>query len=331
MYLLEKESNKFINTFETVKELEDVLNKYLLVTIGEPLSNITIKKHSEIKYHYSEFAYYKKNVALYPETTHFMIFFDHNIILYEQIEDRGWIRSEFTIKKIYTFYIKYPYEYLNINKPLGSNTFDKIKHIQTNNEKIWLIYYKNIESLCFWDNKNPIINKNKLPHVKTLELIRYNHDLSPGIIPDSVENLTMTVFNKPIKKGDLPDSIKILQLGVFFEQIIEKNTLPKSLRILYLPNDYIHKDKLDHIPESVTIQFGSLDVSTKKGRMNYTLYDFIKNKNKLQNSDIDKVNYIPAHSSKQKLPTNIDLEKGAHIGIIDSRIRKVCIPKDHIE
>ena len=313
MYLLEYESREFIDTFETVEELKNLLNDYVLESFDIPLSNITIKKQYEMnEYRYSDFYYYKKNVALYPETKHFIVMDDYYIKLYEQIEDKGWISSEFTIKLLKKFYIKYPYEFLkvgNIGKHVPKDKRHKLRHIETKNI-LEHCPYENLEALCFWDDKNPKINKNDLPRVKTLELIRYNRDLAPGIIPYSVENLTMTIFNRPIKKGDLPESLKVLCLGFYFEQIITEDTLPTSLRILYLPTDYIHKDKLDHIPETVTIQFCSTSISVKKGRMNYKLYYLLKNKN------------VYYDKKEQKIPTTGITNIADITDITDIRKRK---------
>ncbi|KAN0018315.1 hypothetical protein ACTFIU_010930 [Dictyostelium citrinum] len=84
----------------------------------------------------------------------------------------------------------------------------------------------------------------------------FNHKLEKGVIPESVENLSLYHgYNIPITNS-LPSSLNTLEFGNEYSQILKPGDLPNGIEVLKL-GDQFNQSLLNIIPKTVTcLEFG---------------------------------------------------------------------------
>ncbi len=87
--------------------------------------------------------------------------------------------------------------------------------------------------------------------VKNIKL-NYKYEFEPGVIPSSVQTLVLNDFNQKLKPGDIPNGVIELFLPYNFDQKIEANVLPPSIKIIHFANaEYSHELEIGSIPYGV--------------------------------------------------------------------------------
>eukprot|EP01112_Ceratiomyxa_fruticulosa_P019290 TRINITY_DN6297_c0_g3_i1.p1 TRINITY_DN6297_c0_g3~~TRINITY_DN6297_c0_g3_i1.p1 ORF type:complete len:286 (-),score=61.90 TRINITY_DN6297_c0_g3_i1:75-932(-) len=109
-----------------------------------------------------------------------------------------------------------------------------------------------ITKLTFLQNFNQLINRNNLPlNLKQLEFCYdscFNHSIND--LPLSITHLTMNdMFNLPI--ASLPPNLKRLELGRYFNQVLDSRNLPATLEDLKIWRDFFNYPITD-LPEKLT-------------------------------------------------------------------------------
>ncbi|EAL70347.1 hypothetical protein DDB_G0274909 [Dictyostelium discoideum AX4] len=109
-----------------------------------------------------------------------------------------------------------------------------------------------------YNSKQPLAHGVIPNNSKTLNITEYdfNHILEKGVIPESVESVSLNHgYNNPIT-GSLPSSLKILEFGNEFNQILKPGDIPNSVEFLKL-GDQINQPLFNIIPPNVTnLEFG---------------------------------------------------------------------------
>ncbi|EFA85099.1 hypothetical protein PPL_02096 [Heterostelium album PN500] len=151
-------------------------------------------------------------------------------------------------------------------------------------EKLFITVYKPLERNCFPESlvdltlqyNHPLTYGALPPNLLELGLRNYEHDIEPGVLPDSLKTLYLSAkFDKPLKVGSLPPNLEFLSLGYQYNKAIEEGVIPRSLKSLNIsqvenltvkfPPDgnlqtiHCHHSFLPQVPESVTkitIDFG---------------------------------------------------------------------------
>ncbi|KAN0018785.1 hypothetical protein ACTFIU_008718 [Dictyostelium citrinum] len=123
--------------------------------------------------------------------------------------------------------------------------------------------YKCLKSLNFDNSFDQVIPPESLPRtITSLNLGGYDGTLNKQMFPPSLKSLTLGSFNQSIKEGDLPSSITSLTLSSF-NHSIKNNVLPQSLTHLELGNFFNNTIEREALPSTLkSFTFLSLHCKT---------------------------------------------------------------------
>lgn len=86
-----------------------------------------------------------------------------------------------------------------------------------------------------------------------LSMPNYTHILKKGVIPPKIKDLKLTYYNHPITEGVLPDELEVLKL-INFNNTIEE--LPWSVTELYFGDKF--NQPIDHILQNSNLKYLTL-------------------------------------------------------------------------
>jgi len=178
--------------------------------------------------------------ALPPKLKTLILSFSYNEPIDEGVLPNGLLEIQFGEK---------------FNRPLGRGVLPrslrKLKFGYDFDQSLKRI--PNVTELHLGDGYNRILKRGDIPDsVKILSLgFEYNRVISPGVLPENIEELTFGKYSERLLVGSIPGSVRNLNLGISYNHALTPGILPTGIKRLVLSNLYSHIILKGHIPDGV--------------------------------------------------------------------------------